>query len=153
MSHISIIYSSVNVLFHVENSLLEVESILKLGSGKKHLVRIFGCDQPYFIKWNISNRQIGLEWTLWNNPKNCFNSTKNPVQTVQSPRDGPGSADGTRAKFGEIKVLTFLTVITANYLFLSQIQVGYEIIILECRMLVMKILSIWLNMPVMIGQG
>ena len=49
MSHISIIYSSVNVLFHVENSLLEVESILKLSSGKKHLVRIFGCDQPYFI--------------------------------------------------------------------------------------------------------
>ena len=50
MSHINIIYSSVNVLFHVENSLLEVESILKLGSGKKHLIRIFGCDQPYFIK-------------------------------------------------------------------------------------------------------
>ena len=45
----------------------------------------------------------------------------------------PRTADGTRVRFGEIKVLTFLTVITANYLFLSQIQVGYEIIILECR--------------------
>ena len=48
----------------------------------------------------------------------------------------------TPGKIVEIKVLAYNSVITMKLHqlpFLSQIQVGYEIIILECRMLVMKI--------------
>ena len=48
----------------------------------------------------------------------------------------------TPGKIVEIKVLAYNSVITMKLPqlpFLSQIQVGYEIIILECRMLVMKI--------------
>ena len=153
MSHISIIYSSVNVLFHVENSLLEVESILKLSSGKKHLIRIFGCDQPYFIKWNISNRQIGLEWTLWNNPKNCFNSTKNFIQTVSSPMKWPGFSGRDE---GEIRRNQSSNISYCHYrqlpLFISNSS-GIWNYYFRMSNLVMKILSIWLNMPVMIGQG
>ena len=59
----------------------------KLCSGKKHLVRSSGCDQLLSIISIILNRQLGLEWTLWNNPKNSYSPTENtPEISIESAR-------------------------------------------------------------------